>query len=154
MTLEDLTGSLMTYELGLQEEQDAENVRKERGIALKAREEEEESESQSEYEMSMFAKKFEKMYWQFKSNRNKQGLCLMANSDEESDQENFKGLPTHILPLLHSGSIGPKMGPAQQNEALSSPQFTYGVHSAPWTKATVYRFELRNITGEQGYSPQ
>ncbi|CAH9086338.1 unnamed protein product [Cuscuta europaea] len=62
MTLEDLTGSLMTYELGLQEEQDAENVRKERGIALKAREEEEDSESESEDEMSMFAKQFGKMY--------------------------------------------------------------------------------------------
>ncbi|CAH9084228.1 unnamed protein product, partial [Cuscuta europaea] len=73
MTLEDLTGSLMTYELGLQEEQDAENVRKERGIALKAREEEEESGSESEDEMSMFANQFRKMYRKFKGNRNKQG---------------------------------------------------------------------------------
>ncbi|CAH9126268.1 unnamed protein product [Cuscuta epithymum] len=73
MTLEDLTGSLLTYELGLQEEQDAENARRERGIALKAREEEEESESESEDEMSIFARQFGKMYRRFKNNRNKQG---------------------------------------------------------------------------------
>ncbi|CAH9145769.1 unnamed protein product [Cuscuta epithymum] len=78
MTLEDLTGSLMTYELGLQEEQDDENVRRERGIALKSQGEEEVSESESEDEMSMFQKQFGKMYRHFKSNRNKQDLVVEA----------------------------------------------------------------------------
>ncbi|CAH9091210.1 unnamed protein product [Cuscuta epithymum] len=71
LTLEDLMGSLMVYELGLQEKQDAENVRKERGISLKEREEEY-SESESEDEISMF-KQFGKVYRQFKNNKNKQG---------------------------------------------------------------------------------
>ncbi|CAH9111664.1 unnamed protein product [Cuscuta europaea] len=69
MTVEDLRGSLMTYELELQEEHDAKNVRNERGIALNAREEEEESESESEDEMSLFMKQFGKMYRRYKGNK-------------------------------------------------------------------------------------
>jgi len=101
ITLDELIGNLQTYELRRNSQQ-KEEIKKDRGIALKVMEED--SSDLDVEEVAMITRKFKKFFKKAKENSNKKNFSKFKNSDREQFSGCFKcGKLDHIVkncPLL------------------------------------------------------
>jgi len=81
ITLDELIGNLQTYELQRNSQQ-KEEIKKDRGIALKVMEED--SLDLDVEEMAMITRKFEKFFKKAKENSKRKNFSKVKNSDRNS----------------------------------------------------------------------
>jgi len=101
IALDELIDNLQTYELRSNSQQ-KEDIKKDRGIALKIMEED--SSDLDEQEMAMITRKFKKFFKKAKENTKKKNFSMFKNNDCEQFSAGFKcGKLDHIVknyPLL------------------------------------------------------